>query len=159
MKRRDLIKSMGFVSLASTSAFWLYGCKKESVEPKLDDDLSEREKLIVNRDRMSIVDPNNPSEFELKHMPDIIVSQTDSQGFTRVDVTMGSQGFVHPVSETHWNDYIKLYLDDKLVAYNEFEVNIARGFSSFFVPLDGISIIKAEIACNLHGIWENKIAL
>jgi len=159
MKRRELIKSMGLASLVGTSALWLYGCEKDPVEPMVEEELSERDKLIINRDRMSISDPNNPTDFELTHLPNIDVLNTDSLGFTRVDISMGSQGFIHGISDLHWNDYIKLFLDGELVAHNQFEVNIARGFSSFFVPLEGVNTVSVEIGCNLHGIWENVLSL
>ncbi len=159
MKRRELIKSMSLISLIGSSALWLYGCEKNPVEPMPEEELSERDKLIVNRDRMYIADSNNPTDFELTHMPIIDILDTDGLGFTRIDVSMGAPGYIHGVSDTHWNDYIKLFLDEKLVAYNEFEVNIARGFSSFFVPLDGVNLVLVEIGCNLHGIWENSLSL
>lgn len=62
---------MGLVSLVGTSTLWLYGCEKDSVEPIIEEELSERDKLIVNRNRMSVIDPNNPTDFELTHMPNI----------------------------------------------------------------------------------------
>lgn len=159
MERRELIKSMGLISLAAGSTLLLSACEKQSVEPKVEPELTEREKLIINRTRMAPVDPDNPTDFELTHTPQIELLNTDSNGFTRIDVTMGSQGFIHPVGNNHWNDYIKLFVDGNLVGLNEFEANLARGFSSFLVPLDGAKLVSVEIGCNLHGIWENMLAI
>lgn len=163
MQRRQLLKSIGLLSIAGASVTLLAGCEEKTKEEEVvkeetpKPELSEREKLLVNRKKMAIQDAENPTELELKHTPAIEVKEEDGKGFTRVDVTIGSKGIIHPTEANHWIDYIKLYLDEKLIASVENEIGAARGFSSFYVKLEGVSSIKAEAGCNLHGIWENTI--
>ena len=163
MKRRDLIKSIGFLSFTGASALLIASCGKpveekqplETIEPEK----TEREKLIINRTKISVQNPDNPSELELKHTAFIEVKEKDDKGFTKIDITLGSKGFIHPTENDHWIDYIKLFHDNKLIATTEFEIGAARGFNSFLVKLEGVKTIKVEIGCNMHGIWENSLNL
>ncbi len=164
VERPELLKKIGLISLIGIAVMLIAACQKDEQREKINETttqqkLSEREKLIINRTKMSIQKPENPTELELKHTPLIEVLEKDESGFTKVNITLGSEGNIHPTENNHWIDYIKLYLDDKLIAATEIEVGAAKGFSSFFVKLDGIKTIKVEIGCNLHGIWENSLKL
>ena len=164
MERRELIKSIGLIAITGASTVLLPGCSNDKKVQSLTDTIkepvkSEREKLIINRTKMKINDPAHPTELEQKHTPFIEIKEKDAKGFTKVDITLGINGIIHPVEKNHFIDYIKLFLDNNLVGTIEYEIGMARGFSSFFVKLDGVKAIKSEIGCNLHGIWENTLNL
>ncbi len=164
MERRELLKSIGLIAVTGASAMLLPACSNDQKVQTLTDTIiepekNEREKLIINRTKMKISDLQHPTELEQKHTPFIELKEKDTKGFTKVDITLGLNGIIHPVEKNHWIDYIKLFLDDSLIGTVEFEAGVARGFASFFVKLDGVKTIKSEIGCNLHGIWENTLNL
>jgi len=70
---------------------------------------------------MSFADPENPTDFELKHTPEITFLEADGIGFTRLKIHVGSKGIVHPTEENHWIDYLKIFTNEKLVVFTEFE--------------------------------------
>ena len=162
MKRRDLIKLFGISTLVG--GIGLYSSCTDNVETKTkeltkndgkENNLSERDKKIVNRQEMSFKDDENPTDFELKHTPQIDILEKDEKGFTEIKVTVGQKGIIHPTEENHWIDYLKLFADDNLIASIEYESGLASGFTSFKLKLDDVSSIKAQIACNIHGIWQH----
>ncbi len=119
----------------------------------------QKEKANKNRQRMNIKDAEHPTKLELKHTPEISLGDKDAKGFTKVEITVGSKNIIHPAVKDHWIDYLKLYKDGELVGHLAIEPGMARGFSGFRVKLDGAKVLKAEIGCNLHGIWENTLTL
>ena len=134
--------------------------QKETKENKSEKkDAAVENKQIINRQKMSFKDSENPTKAELKHTPEITVKDSDENGFTRIDVTIGSQNIIHPTTTEHWIDYMKLYLDDDFIGEIKNEAGKARGFGSFYVKLENVKSVKAEIGCNLHGIWENTLNL
>lgn len=166
MERRDVLKSIGLLSLSGAIGM-ISACSepeknktkeiKETKEDKRDKKTYEENKPGMNRQKMGFKDPENPTKAELKHTPEIAIKESDGNGFTRIDITVGSQGIIHPTKKEHWIDFIKLYLDNDLIGEINFEAGKARGFGSFYVKTDGIKAIKAEIGCNVHGIWENTL--
>lgn len=164
MKRRELLKSIGILTVTGSSMMLIAGCGKSEQDEKVlenvnEPEKTEREKLIINRTKMAIQDPDNPTELELKHTPEIVPMEKDERGFTKVNITIGSKGIIHPTEKNHWIDYIKLFLDGNLIATTETEIGAAQGYNSFSVILDGVKTIRVEIGCNLHGIWENTLNL
>lgn len=169
MKRREIIKVLGLSAVAGSVGL-LSACtsnpEKEVVatdtltkpeEEKIE--LSERDKKIVNRQELSFHDPENPTDFELKHTPEINVLKKDENGFTEVKINIGQKGIIHPTEENHWIDFLTLWADDKQVAHIEYEAGIASGFAIFKLKLDGVKSIKAQIGCNIHGIWAYTLNL
>ncbi len=163
MKRRELIKSVGLLSFVGVAGIFSACCEKEPKETHEEKEIKpikpEENKLIINRQKMKIQDVENPTKAELKHTPEIVIKETDENGFTKVDVIVGSQGIIHPTANDHWIDYIKFYLDDDFISEIKNEAGKTRGFGSFYVKLENIKSVKAEIGCNLHGIWENTLSL
>jgi len=158
MERRNLLKMIGLLGIAGVAGVFS-SCSEnmqEKTENPDDSKTSVDKKAGFNRNRYSIKDPENPTKAELKHTPEISVKESDGD-FTRVEIIVGSQGIIHPTSEKHWIDYIKLFADDKPVGMVEFEAGMARGFASFIVKNKELKTLKAEIGCNLHGIWESSI--
>lgn len=165
MERRQLLKFIGFAALAG-SAGVIAACNNiatadektmtnDSVSKPIEPELTEREKLIVNRTKMSIQDKEKPTELELKHTPEISFGEPDEKGFVKTTITLGSGGIIHPADENHWIDYLKIFVNDKEFAHVENKNGGVRGFSDFWIKLEKGAIVKAEAGCNLHGIWEN----
>ena len=166
MERRGVLKAIGLISFASMAGMFSACTEKEQKETKENklekNDLtveSVENKLIINRQKMAIQDSENPTKAELKHTPEITIKESDENGFTRVDITVGSQGIIHPVAADHWIDYIKLYVDEDFIGEIKNEAGKTRGFGSFYVKLENVKSVRAEIGCNLHGIWENTLSL
>jgi superoxide reductase len=162
MERREVLKSIGLLSLTGAIGM-ISACNepelKENKEEKAEKKTLEESKPGMNRQKMAIEDTENPTKAELKHTPEIAVKESDDSGFTRIDITVGSQGIIHPTKAEHWIDFMKLYLDNDLIGEINFEAGKARGFGSFYVKTEGVQKIKAEIGCNLHGIWENTLEI
>lgn len=150
MKRRDLFKKLGLVS-----AGVIIGTSVLSSTKALAQDTPQN-KLIVNRQKMAIADTNNPTKFEQKHTPDISFGEKDSKGFTMVLITIGQAGIIHPTAENHWIDFMSIYKNDRLISKIEFENGPIRGYADHYIQLNEGDIVKVEIGCNLHGIWENS---
>ena len=125
---------------------------KEVVEAEVV--LSERDKKIVNREELTFQDAENPTDFELKHTPQIDILEKDEKGLTEVRISVGQNGIVHPTTNDHWIDFLKLYADDNLIASIEYESGLVGGFATFKVNLSEVKNLKAQIGCNIHGIWE-----
>ncbi|MCD6092127.1 MAG: hypothetical protein J7J72_11575 [Bacteroidales bacterium] len=148
MNRRDAFKKIGIASIALGTAGVLVPNMAVSQE-------KIPSKLIINRQRMSFADPQNPSDFELKHTPEITFLENDGKGFTRVKIHIGSKGIVHPTEENHWIDHMKIFKNDTLVAFTEFENGPIRGYAEYYIKLATNDVVLVEVGCNLHGIWTN----
>lgn len=166
MQRREAFKKMSLLGLLGISGMALVSCagedKKVEKEVPLEAAVipkykSERELLITNRERKSIADPANPTKGELKHTPEISLGDKDEKGNTLVKITVGMNGIIHPSTKEHWIDFIKVYVNDRLVVDSEFANGGIRGFAQFYVALQKGDVIRAEAACNLHGIYENSL--
>lgn len=142
MNRRDAIKVAGVAALVAT-----VGAEAKMAEEHF------------NRAEMKPKDPKNMAKGELKHTPLITVKEKDAKGYTFVEITVGQGGIIHPSTQDHWIDFIKLYADDKLVGKSTLEPEISRGGAGFFVKLDGVKTLKARSGCNQHGIWTSVVAL
>ena len=169
MQRRDMLKRLGLVAAAAGSASLLAACATPQAETPATDsaatatepekELTEREKLIVNRNKFSFKDPENPTDFEYKHTPLITLGQQNAKGHTRVDILLGQHDIIHPTDPNHWIDYISLYNNEQLIGHVEFEINQAGGFTSFYTPLKPGDQLRAESGCNLHGIWQSQLTV
>lgn len=170
MERRKLLKSIGLGVLVGSTGI-IASCAKaadsESTEVKkseldttstvVEKELTAREKLIVNRKPMTFLDPEKPTDFENKHTPEILVKEKNAKGFSRIDILVGSQGIIHPTEDNHWIDYIQLWQNEALIGKVEYEIGVAGGFASFYILLNPGDKLKAEIGCNLHGIWTSLL--
>lgn len=149
MKRRELFKKLGLAS-----AGVIIGTAVLSSADAVAQDTPQK-KLIVNRQKMTFADSKNPTKFEQKHTPDISFGEKDPKGFTKVLITIGQAGIIHPTEENHWIDYMNIYKNDDLVSKMEFENGPIRGYADHYILLKDGDVIKVEIGCNLHGLWEN----
>ncbi len=152
MERRKALKTVAVAALAVGGTALLadgHGKKNHDI-PSKDG---------MNRVKMTPADPKNPTNYELKHMPEIKLGKTDKKGFTTVKITVGQNGIIHPSTADHWIDYIELWADNKLVGRTELLPVVSRGYDSYKVNIKGFKKLTAVAGCNLHGIWEDSITL
>lgn len=142
MKRRDVLKVAG-IAVATA----VVGAQATEANP------------VMNRIEMKPKDVAKPTDFELKHLPQITVKDKDASGYTTVEITIGQGGIIHPSTPDHWIDFITLYADDKLVGKSTLEAEISRGVAAFAVKLDNVKTLTSKVGCNLHGIWTASITL
>lgn len=169
MERREAFKKMGLLGLVGLSGMALVSCgntpktKIEKAAPLaaavIPKAKSERELLIIDRNHHKIADPAKPTKAELKHTPDISFGEKDEKGNTLVKITVGKEGIIHPATKEHWVDYLNVYVNNRLVSKTEFSNGGIRGYGYYFLDLKKGDIVKAEAACNLHGIWDSSLTL
>ncbi len=160
MERRKLLKSLGVLSITGLGISLFNSCDtKTKQDTKSKENIIQKTGPAKNRKLMKIKDPEHPTTLELKHTPEITLGDKDAKGFTKVEITVGSKGIIHPAKKDHWIDYLKLYKDNELVGNLVIEPGMARGFSGFRIKLDRAKKLKAVIGCNIHGVWENTITL
>ena len=147
MNRRDAIKLSTLAALGV--AVSAEACPSQGHCTASDDN--------KNRNIMSMKDPKNPTKGELKHTPQITLGKKDAKGYTLVSITVGQDGIMHPSTQAHWIDFIKLHADDKLVGMSELMAEVSRGAASFSVKLDGVKNLTATSGCNLHGVWSSTL--
>jgi len=116
--------------------------------------------LIINRDVMQIADAENPTDFELKHTPELSFVGGKKEGTVDVFVKVGSNDIVHPNTEEHWIDYVKITVvsenNEETVQY-KYTNNSNTEFGPFSIKkINKGDKVIAEIGCNLHGIWKNS---
>ena len=114
-------------------------------------------KLVVNKEKMSIKDPKNPTKAELKHTPEITLQDKDTAGYTLVTVNIGQEHIIHPSTDTHWIYEIELYANGKKVNSVSLEPTISRGYLGTRIKLDDVKELRAVAKCTLHGDWEHTI--
>ena len=139
MKRRDAIKVAALAALAVTTAS------------------AYDEKLIVNKQKMEIKDPANPTEAELKHSSEIKIGAADAQGFALVEVNIGQKGVIHPSVANHWIYEIELHADGKKIASVSLEPLASRGYLATRVNTKEVKVLSAISRCNLHGDYTASI--
>ena len=164
MKRREAFKKLGILSFVGMSGMALVSCandKKEKIATAaaavVAGNISERDKLIINRERNTFADAQNPTKAELKHTPEISFGDMDEKGNVMVKITIGQQGIIHPATVGHWIDYLKVFVNDKEMIGLNFTNGGVRAFGDFYLALKKGYTVKAESGCNPHGIWENSV--
>jgi desulfoferrodoxin-like iron-binding protein len=141
MERRDALKTLAVASLAITSAS------------------AYDEKLIVNTNDYGFKDPQNPTDYELKHTPAISIGEADKSGFSLVEVTVGQKDIIHPSVDNHWIYQVELFADDKRVGIVDLEPSISRGYLASRVQLKGVKSLRAIARCNLHGNFSSTVSV
>ena len=154
MNRRDAIKLSTIAALGVAVSAEACPSNKNTCP-----DTAKCQTPEVNKNRkfMSMKDPKKPTKGELKHTPQITVGKKDAKGYTNIEITVGQGGIIHPSTQAHWIDFIKLHADDTLVGISELMAEISRGTTSFSLKLDGVKTLTATSGCNLHGIWSSSI--
>jgi superoxide reductase len=166
MRRREAFKKIGLLGLVGLSGMALISCSNDEAKNEkeipleaktIPESKSERELLISNRKRQTYAEPANPTKGELKHTPEISLGDKDEKGNTLVKITVGKDGIIHPATKEHWIDFIKVYVNERLVVDTEFANGGIRGFAYFYIALNKGDSLRAEAACNIHGIYESSI--
>jgi len=109
----------------------------------------------VNR----VKNPAALTDLEKKHLPEIAAPREAKarQAFP-VTVTVGKDA-PHPDEGGHWIQWIELYAGDGYLA----RVDLSAGLSStpvtFTIRLHQDAELVARARCNLHGVWENRVAV
>jgi desulfoferrodoxin-like iron-binding protein len=116
-------------------------------------------KLIVNRDTFQIKDAKKPTDFELKHTPEIIIGDVNEKGLTKVSVSIGSKGIIHPSIPEHWIDFVEVKVDDSQIEKIINAPGENTNKAEFYLNLKNAKIINCTIGCNLHGIWSNSLKI
>ena len=105
---------------------------------------------------MTIADPENPTDFELKHTPEITFGEVDADGMVEVFVKVGSKGIVHPNIENHWIDIVSIYAGG-LVSSEKYNNDKNTNFGPYKAIIKKGDVVKVAIGCNLHGFWSNEV--
>ncbi|MBN2669327.1 MAG: sodium-translocating pyrophosphatase [Bacteroidales bacterium] len=151
-------KNVENIEMTSTTTAAIVDGRVEAIVTE--DKKESFESLIINRNKMAIADPANPTEFELKHTPEIVFGEPKEDGTVDVSVNIGSKNIVHPNQEDHWIDFVNVYVDGndvKEVVKTIYSNDGNNKFGPFNLKLIKGNKVKVEIGCNLHGIWENEV--
>ncbi len=104
----------------------------------------------------SLVNEDNPTVLEKKHVPLVTVPKSVVKGkWFQVRVKVGFM-IEHPSKPAHWIDRVELQVGGKKVAEI---INVAGGITSpnacFNIRLDKPGDVKLEAVadCNIHGTW------
>ncbi len=92
-------------------------------------------------------DADNLEGLELSHVPQIMVEE----GGVRIRVGANA----HPMLLEHFIEWIELYADGNLAG--RIELKPGDEPAAFFNKPADARELKAWAACNLHGLWENKL--
>jgi superoxide reductase len=105
-----------------------------------------------------IKDPEHMTPLEMKHSPKITVEGPVNPGEpTKVTVAVGRT--MHPMEVKHHIMWISLYAGDKKVAHVSLEPVISKPVVTFLVVLSGPTTLRALEECNIHGVWEESLAV
>lgn len=140
--------------LAISMLFSVVSCTQSEGQKE---ESSERDKLIVNRDRVNFNKLENPSKSDLKHTPEITFADNDVHGNSQIRVVVGSEGIEHPYLDDHWIDFIKVYVNSKEIAYNKFTNGGVKGALIVCTKLNKGDKVMVEAGCNLHGIYSREV--
>jgi len=104
-------------------------------------------------------DAANKTDLEKKHYPTIEVpgSVKAKESFD-VAITLGKE-LAHPNEGGHFIQWVELYYNDVLIGRTELTPTIYEMPVTMRIKLEQSCTLKARARCNLHGIWENSVAL
>jgi superoxide reductase len=148
LSRRDFVK-VGVATAASFGLIEALGNSKSWGKSEY----GEKGKPIHR-----IKDPANLNPLEMKHSPKITVEPPVNAGDpTKVTVAVGRT--MHPMEVKHHIKWIALYAGDKKVAHVNLEPVISKPVVTFLVVLSGPTTLRALEECNIHGVWEESLAV
>lgn len=104
------------------------------------------------------VDPENLTEFEKKHVPQININSEcglHGEGCTGVNIRVGE--IEHVREAEHFIHFIDLYLDRKYIARTFFTKRIHPVVDLHLSINPGMFSVIAN--CNVHGNWRAKVRL
>ena len=69
----------------------------------------------------------------------------------------GSDGVEHPNTLSHWINWVALYAGERWICRAAFAPELTDKYVvTFNVTLSESTTLRAQIFCNLHGVWEGK---
>ena len=101
----------------------------------------------------SIEDIDTASDFELKHTPNVELEELASGQLLKVSI--GLKGLVHPQTEEHFIEWIRVFDGTELVG--------ECLFGPADEPVASLEVkrssnqIAVQALCNLHGVWEARL--
>lgn len=102
--------------------------------------------LVCCGNPMKLMEENNVDAVVEKHVPVIERNGKD------VLVKVGSMP--HPMTSTHWIEWIELQVDDSYVLIKRLSFN-DQPEALFSLPTEPKSLVAREY-CNLHGLWKSE---
>ena len=104
-------------------------------------------------------DWNNLTVMAKKHTP-IIEAPANVKANEPFAVKIkvgGIDGVEHPNSLSHWIGWVALYAGERWICRAAFAPELTDGYVvTFNVTLSESANLRAQIYCNLHGVWEGK---
>lgn len=102
------------------------------------------------KDIQTAQDPQNLTELEQKHVPQITVDES----FVRVQIGQKH----HPMEQEHYIEWVELYAENELAGRRDFSPG-QEPQARFNKPAGRAVSFRAVISCNVHGLWQNEIKL
>ena len=102
--------------------------------------------LVCCGNPMKLMEENTVDAVVEKHVPVIEINGKE------VLVKVGSTP--HPMTNTHWIEWIELHVDDSYVLIKRLTYN-DKPEALFSLPTEPKSIMAREY-CNLHGLWKSE---
>lgn len=102
--------------------------------------------LVCCGNPMKLMEENTVDAVVEKHVPVIERNGKD------VLVKVGSAP--HPMTSTHWIEWIELQVDDSYVLIKRLSFN-DKPEALFSLPTEPKSLVAREY-CNLHGLWKSE---
>jgi len=104
-------------------------------------------------------DWNNLTVMAKKHTPIIEASSKvkANEPFAVKIKVGGIDGVEHPNTLSHWINWVALYAGERLISRIELGAELSDGYIiTINVTLKESANLRAQIFCNLHGVWEGK---
>ncbi|MDD5086077.1 MAG: desulfoferrodoxin family protein [Candidatus Omnitrophica bacterium] len=101
-------------------------------------------------------DPNNPSDFEKKHIPAITVVKKCGlipEGCQDVHVKVGE--IQHPMQADHYIVHIDFYIDKEFISRVILTPDKLNPAAALHLKTPSGTLTAIEL-CNLHGAWINE---
>ena len=109
---------------------------------------------------MAPVDPENPTEFEKKHIPVIQLDRacTSGSGGACTDVHIKIGEIEHVIETEHYINFVDIYIDRKY--FSRILFTPKRIYPSVHLHVNADKGMFSVIAhCNVHGNWRSKLKL
>jgi superoxide reductase len=105
-------------------------------------------------------DIERAGDLEKKHLPIISAPATVKKGeWFKVTVEVGKL-LQHPNEPGHFIQFVELYADDTYLARMDFTARTTCPVMKTCVALEqAYNKLRAFERCNLHGTWENEVAI
>jgi len=102
--------------------------------------------LVCCGNPMKLMEENTVDAAVEKHVP--VIERNGKEVLVKVGSTP------HPMTNTHWIEWIELHVDDSYVLIKRLTYN-DKPEALFSLPTEPKSLTAREY-CNLHGLWKSK---